>query len=959
MLNLHFLGSPRVELDGQPVILDTRKATALLAFLAVTGQRHSRDTLAALLYPDYDQSRARGALRRTLSSLRTGIGEQQLTVERESIALPAAPDAWCDVVRFQQLLAEGRQHGHSEHDVCPRCLASLQAAVALHRGDFMAGFSLRDSATFDDWQRLETERLRRELTGALERLVRGLTVAGRLAEAIEHAQRLLVCDPLHEPAHRVTMLLYAWTGQPQNALRQYRECVRVLSEELGVAPLPETTRVYEAIKEQRTPPPPAASPSAPPLDQAQGAAASPASAAASPLPLVGRAVELAALWQVHRAVADHGRLAALQGEPGIGKTRLAEEFLRQVQAAGVAIVAGRCYQGETGLAYGVLAEALRAALAKPALAQRLSTVPEVWLAEAARLLPELAAGRALPPAPPLDHPGAQAHFFEGLCQVLQALIGPAGVIFVDDAHWADGASLDLLAYLAHRLAGRPLLLLLAWRSEESPADQRLRSLLRDAQRAGCGASLVLSRLDRAAVTTLAADLPDAGLAEQLYRKSEGLPLFVAEYLHAWRAGEATTDAWQLPQGVRSLLHTRLAAVDQAGQQVLATAAVIGRSFDFETLRAASGRSEEETVDHLEQLLRQGLVLERDSGYDFSHDQLRALVYAETGLARRRLLHRRVADALQRLPRAPQAAGATASQIGHHLQMAGLEAEAAGFFWQAGQHARRLYANAEALAHFETAWALGYPDAIALHEAIGDLHTLAGRYGAAAMAYEQAAAALPAGADPLAGRLAQIEGKLALVHHRQGDWALAESHFQAAQGAWPTDDATGLAHLLADRSLNAHRQGSQERARQLAEEALRLANAAQDAVGQARAHNALGILARSRGELALAGQHLVQGLALAEELNDLAGRAAMLNNLALVRQAQGELAAATELTQQALSACVAIGDRHREAALRNNLADLLHAAGQPEAAMAELKQAVAIFAEIGELQQPEVWKLVEW
>ena len=138
----------------------------------------------------------------------------------------------------------------------PPALDPLQAAVALYRGDFLAGFSLRDSVVFDDWQRFETERLRRERVGALERLVRLLTVEGRLSQATEQAQRLLTIDPLHEPAHRVLMLLYVWTGQEPAALRQYRACVRALSEELGVAPLPETTQVYEAIKERRTPPPP-------------------------------------------------------------------------------------------------------------------------------------------------------------------------------------------------------------------------------------------------------------------------------------------------------------------------------------------------------------------------------------------------------------------------------------------------------------------------------------------------------------------------------------------------------------------------------------------------------------------------------------------------------------------------------------------------------------------------------
>jgi len=967
MLHLHFLGPPTIQLDGQPVLLDTRKATALLAYLAVTGQRHSRDALATLLYPEADQSRARAALRRTLSSLKTGVGGRWLTLEREAVALPATPELWCDVDHFQRLVAECDSHGHDKHQVCAACLPPLLAAAALVQGDFLAGFSLRDSVAFDQWQTVETERLRRALVAALERLVRGLTLEGRWFEAIEQAQRLLANDPLHETAHRVLMLLFAWTGQPQHALRQYRECVHLLSQELGVAPLPETTQIYEAIKEHRVPPPPkalqaverpAAAPPAPPPSPA-----APAPAAVHPLPLVGRAAELAALHQARRASQTEGRLAALQGEPGIGKTRLAEEFSAQARAAGVAVIAGRCYEGEAGLAYGVLVDALRAALAQPDLTPRLAMVADGWLAEAARLLPELAAGRVLPSPPPLDHPGAQARFFEGLCQFIQTLAGPGGVLFVDDAQWADSASLDVLTYLAHRLAGRPLLALIAWRDGDSPAVQRLRGLLRAAQRAGLGDSLALNRLDRAAVASLAAGLAQDNLAERLYQESEGLPLFVAEYLRAWQAGEAPASAGYQPRGVRDLLHARLAAVDEAGQQLLGAAAVIGRSFDFTTLRAASGRSEEETVDCLEQLLHQGLVLEQIGGYDFSHEQLRALVYAEMGLARRRLLHRRTAELMQSHLRSAQAADAAAGQIGHHLQMAGLEAEAADQFWQAGQHARRLYANAEALGHFETALALGYPDAVALHEAIGDLHTLAGRYGAASTAYEQAAAALPQGSEPAAGRRAPIERKLALVHQRRGDWELAESHFQAAQDAWPPDDLSGLADLLADRSLNAHRRGKDWRAEMLAGEALRLAGEAQSQAGLARAHNALGILARGRGDLARADQHLAQGLALAETLGDPAGRAATLNNLALVRQAQGDSAAAIGLAQQALALCAAIGDRHREAALRNNLADLLHASGQQEAAMAHLKQAVAIFAAVGEPAgvpgQPEIWKLVEW
>lgn len=414
------------------------------------------------------------------------------------------------------------------------------------------------------------------------------------------------------------------------------------------------------------------------------------------------------------------------------------------------------------------------------------------------------------------------------------------------------------------------------------------------------------------------------------------------------------------------------------RQLVETAAVIGRSFGLDTVRSASGRSDEETVDGLDELVAHGLVREvgstraarepgspahelgsaRDAaagsepGYDFTHAKLRALVYDEIGLARRRLLHRRVADSLARATPGPEGA----ALVAQHLRLAGDQAAAAEQHRAAGEHAASLLAHADALEHLDAALALGHPHTAALHERIADLRTLVGDYAGALAAYESVAAHGDAATVP------RIEHKLGGVHQRRGEWERAEARFAVAlETAQPGDEAL-RARILADLSLTLHQSGRSKQAAAIAEEARTRAEAAADLRAQAQAHNMLGVLARAAGRLGSAREELERSLALAEELDDSSARVAALNNLALVAREAGEPERALELTEAALALCAAQGDRHREAALENNLADLHHEAGRSHESMEHLKRAVAIFSEVGAddaTRLPEIWKLVSW
>lgn len=941
----------RVEVAGAPLAVDTRKATALLAYLAVTGRPASRELLAALLWPDADSGDARAALRRTLSVLNAGLGAGALAIDRTAVSL-RDQDTDVDLRQFRDALGRARNHRHDPDARCPSCIAALEEAVALDRGEFMSGFALRDSEAFDDWQLAEGESHRRDLAGALERLARSLATGGGTEPALEASRRWLEIDPLHEPAHRLLMDLLARAGEPAAALQQYRDCVRILDRELGVAPLPETTELYEMIRAGRLPVPAVSRPRATPQE--------PPISARPVLPLAGRDRELLTLRQAFRSVGPDGRLLVVEGEAGIGKTRLVTDFADALRVAGSIVLEARAYAGEAGVAMAPISELLRVGLDRPGAASRLRSVHSDLRAEAARLvpLPDSAPEDALA-ARPTD-PFSGARLVEGVAEVLSALVMGAtpGVLLVEDLNRTDESSLAVIAYLARRLSGRPILLLVTWRPEEMEDDVRSR-VTAGAEGDGLTVCVALGRLDRAAVATLVSaslGTADPTIAEALFLESEGLPLFVAEALASPLPVGGPT-----PGGVAALLRSRITAVGELARQVASAAAVIGRSFELDVVRIASGRGEDETIAGLEELVRRGLIVEigstggGDVRYDFSHGRLRDVAYDSIGLARRRLLHRRVAEAL-RSGGADGGDAARWSLIAHHEGLAGRSSEAAVAHRLAGERARAVFANREAREHFEAALALGDPNIAELHESLAEVLTLLGDYASAIAHYEVAAAlAVPE-------RRAAIDHRLGLVHARRGDWARADGYLAGALAAVPGDAGKVRSALLADRSAIAHRSGDASAAGDLARQALSLAQAANDLAGVARAEDLLGILARGRGDLVAAQAHLERSCEAAAAGADPGPQIAALNSLALVNADLGQRARATELTREALVLCERQGDRHRQAALENNLADLLQADGRQDEAMEHLKRAVTIFAEVGgqpgELQ-PEIWMLIEW
>jgi DNA-binding SARP family transcriptional activator len=930
------LGVPVVERGGQAVRFDTRKAVALLAVLAVSGREERRDHLTALLWPESEGRRARAVFRRTLSVTAAALGSS-LRISSQTVALePGLVEV--DLRQFEALAAAGDRE-------------SWELASALYRDDFMAGFSLRDSPEFDDWQASTAEHFRLLLAGALERVVRARTEAGELEGALETAHRWLALDSLHEPAHQALLQLYAWTGQRSAAVRQYRTCVRVLDEELGVRPLPQTTALYEAAVVQRSAAPAALSPPPPALARKQD-------------PFIGREAELAALrcsWDEARTA---GAVAVLVGESGVGKSILVRHFTDEVERLGGPQVSIRAHHGESTLTYAVATDILNACLAhRPELASELR--PHL-VSETSRLLPELRP-HGHRPASGVESPAALTRLYAALSETIATALaptarpGPAGVLVVEDCQYADPRSLDLIAYLVRRLGEVRILVVLSW----TPGDHEVPSGLATALAEVAGSHRHLQlRLQRFSEQEVGDLVEAAGLGpdhrSRLVEVTGGLPLLVHEYAELLRReGPAAVD--HVPPSVREVIAARLEAAGEPTLQLLTAAATLGGAFDPELLRAVSGRGEGEVAEGLDLAVRRGLVAEMtptaaDSppNYGFPYEVLRRLAYERNSGARRRLLHGRAADALLRR-RERDPAEVLPARLAEHLERAGRNEAAAEWWWRAAARARSLYAHEQAHRNLVRAMELGYPKLDALI-ADGQVLIALGRYQEALAALLGASAASPDSATA-----AGIEHTLAEVHHRLGDWELAEGHLEAALELVPAGERARRARLEADLALLHYRRSQPAMARKQADQALKLATIARDGSAMAQALNVLGMLAGQRGESEAASALLRDSLARAQVGGDVPAQVAALNNLSRTLAHSGMADEALAAATEALQLGGELADQHRVAALHTNLADLLHARGSHAAAREHLLASAERFARVDspESPRPEVWTLVEW
>jgi DNA-binding SARP family transcriptional activator len=661
-----------VEQGDRVLTIPRRQVRALLYHLAAQARPVPRERLCYLFWPDTPDSDARRSLTHLLSHLRRALPDPDLLLTHGDRMELDPHRVTSDLLTFTQLADPEGQ------------IEALRQAADLYRGPFLAGFSLPGSPEFEAWMLEHRRACERVYLEVLVALIEGCAAREEYDIAITYAGRYLATDELAEDVHRRLIALYTAAGNRTAALRQFERCAAILERDLGVRPLPETRAAYQIALEDH--PPPRSVTSAtwttlPGLD----------------VPLVGRDEALRRLERAYERVqARHGAVVLVSGEAGIGKSRLMEAFATRLADRALVLAAAARPAGQT-LPYQPVAEALRSL---PEWHTLTSAVQPVWLAEAARLLPELRdLYPNLPPPLPAEPDEARTRLLEALCRLMLGLssVPRPLLLCLDDIHWADSATCDWLLCLARRMANRPILVLGTYRTEEQGSIDELRHGL---LRLGTLSELQLAGLEPGSVLQIVRHLtgPRPGMAAlslRLHRATGGNPFFLLETLRALlEAGQLAGDFTALeevplPDTVREAVEARLRRLDPGARQVLEAGAILGMSFNFELVRRTAGRREIETVDGLDEAVARQLLLEHPPGYRFRHALIRQTVELAMGPVRRHLLHRRAARTMERIT--PQAA----LQIGHHFDLGGEGEKALRHYRRAAQQAEDLFAWQEA------------------------------------------------------------------------------------------------------------------------------------------------------------------------------------------------------------------------------------------------------------------------
>jgi len=817
-----------------------RKAQTLLARVALEPSRRLiKDQALDLLWPDQSAAAASNNLYRTLHALRhtldtfLGPGSADAIIAFEEGVLTLNESVWVDAVEFERLCATASQSPTT----------NLPQALALYRGDLLP------DDLYADWTLVPRESLRRLHREA------SLTLANHHIESRDYAAvvallaPLIERDPADEPVHRHLMRAHALAGRRHDALRQYQACVDALAAELDVPPEPETTALYDRILSGELSPPPE------PLTVPRTPSAIAALKIRSSEHLFGRDAEFETLLASLRAAHQgQGRTILIAGDSGVGKTLLAAETVCAAAGTGMTPLFGAAYEQEGQLAYQPFVEAFDRYLADSHGPSEENPITHFKRTGA-------------------DPQQEQWALFNAVAAFLTDLAKRAPlVLLIDDLHAADEASLRLFHYLTRQTRKSPVVMLATYRPDLAGSSSPFGALLNALYRERSSETLALDRLAREDVAQLIAHVidgpPDSALVDAVYDSSEGNPFFVQEIARAlieegqieerggMRLLRSGVDL-RVPTGLSGLLRERVARLGVSVESALSAAAVIGREFGFDVLRATAELPDGALLDALDAALAGQLLDETDSGYRFRHVLIRRALHDALSRARRARLHGRAAEAIEAVyARRPGRLEPHVEDLAHHYDLSDRRDRALDYLIEAGRKAARVFAFEVAINYFERALALldalGLPGSarrFRLLESLGKYYKLLADTPQAVSAFERALVVSGEDWQPRACDRARIRRLAAMGLLTAGRLDEAALHLQHAQAELEggLDDEIELANVLYNvAQLHWHRNEYRE-AFAVAQRSLAVAERVNDREAIARAFEMLALACHSLGE----------------------------------------------------------------------------------------------------------------
>jgi DNA-binding SARP family transcriptional activator/tetratricopeptide (TPR) repeat protein len=735
--------------DGERVLpLGAGQQRALLALLLLrANETLSRDRLIHELWGERPPSTAAKALQGHVSALRKLLERERVRgdpgrviVTRGSGYELRLESEQLDLAVFERLRGEGMEAlARAEPE---RAAARLREALALWRGPALAELA------FEPFAQAEIARLEELRMATLEDRLEADLASGRDGELVGELEVLVRRYPLRERLRAQLMLALYRAGRQADALQVYQATRRTLVEELGIEPSRPLQELERAILTQ--------DPSLEPSKATATPAASERPEGSAPgSPFVGRERELAELTAaLDDALAARGRLVLLAGEPGIGKSRLAEEVANRAKERGARVLVGRCWEAGGAPAYWPWMQALRPYLRETesaALREQLGAGAR----DVAQILPELRELFPDLPAPPsLEPEAARFRLFESIATFLTSAAAARPLVIVfDDLHAADEPTLLLLRFVTRQLGAGRVLVVGAYRDVDPTVADSLATALTELARERVTRTVALGGLDEANVARLieltAGEAPHQEIVGTIHEETEGNPLFVGEIVRLLLA-ERRLDAsvggkLAIPQSVKDVIGRRLRHLSAECNRVLTLASVLGHEFDVAALANVSGVDRDTLLELLDEAIGARVVSEVPGATGrlrFAHALIRDTAYEALTRIRRARLHRLAGEALEDLH--GDDPDPYLAELAHHFfegASDGDSAKAVAYARRAGDRAVVLVAYEEAVRLHEMALSLTETGSVARCEvllALGDAQARAGDTPSSKRSFREAA-----------------------------------------------------------------------------------------------------------------------------------------------------------------------------------------------------------------------------